>query len=69
MDFPVLPAEEPPGSLGDARELLDAYLDYYRGTVLRKLDGLGEEELRGSRLPSGWSDVSTFATRRERTCG
>jgi len=57
MDFAVLPAEEPPGSLGDARELLDAYLDYYRGTVLRKLDGLGEEELRGSRLPSGWTPL------------
>ena len=32
--------QEPPGSLGDLRELLDAYLDHYRDVVLRKLDGL-----------------------------
>jgi hypothetical protein len=49
---------EPPASLGGVGELLDAYLDYYRDTVLRKLDGLSEEELRGSRLPSGWTPLA-----------
>src|SRR5437763_15187876 len=49
--------QEPPGSLGDLRELLDAYLDHYRDVVLRKLDGLPEEELRHSRVPSGWTPL------------
>jgi hypothetical protein len=50
-------AAEPPGSLGDPRELLDAYLDHYRDTVLRKLAGLAEEQLRTSRVPSGWTPL------------
>jgi uncharacterized protein DUF664 len=50
--------DEPPGTVGGPNELLDSYLDYYRGTVLRKLDGLCEEELRGSRLPSGWTPLA-----------
>src|SRR5436305_13686550 len=49
--------QEPPGSLGDLRELLDAYLDHYRDVVLRKLGGLPEEELRHSRVPSGWTPL------------
>jgi hypothetical protein len=48
---------EPPHSLGDPRELLDAYLDYYRAAVLRKLDGLSERALRSSPLPSGWTPL------------
>ncbi|NED80229.1 DUF664 domain-containing protein, partial [Streptomyces sp. SID11233] len=51
------PPVEPPQSLTDPAELLPAYLDYYRATVLAKLDGLSEAELRGSRLPSGWSPL------------
>jgi uncharacterized damage-inducible protein DinB len=38
-------------------ELLLAYLDHYRAVVLAKLDGLTEEELRRSRVPSGWSPL------------
>ena len=34
-----------------------AWLDYYRETVERKLDGLSETELRNSRLPSGWTPL------------
>jgi hypothetical protein len=52
----TVPAE-PSGDLSDPRELLVAYLDFYRQTVLRKLDGLSEEELRTSRLPSGWTPL------------
>ncbi|WP_431034583.1 DinB family protein [Streptomyces sp. P6-2-1] len=48
---------EPSRSLADPAELLAGYLDYYRATVLAKLDGLSEAELRGSRLPSGWSPL------------
>lgn len=53
----IPPADEPPRHLGDARELLVAYLDHYRDTVLRKLAGLGEAQLRASRLPSGWTPL------------
>ena len=49
---------EPPITIADQRELLDAYLDYYRETLLRKLDGLSDADLRGSRLPSGWSPLA-----------
>ncbi|WP_208720160.1 DinB family protein [Amycolatopsis circi] len=48
---------EPPDSLSDPRELLLAYLDYYRDTLLRKLDGLSDDELRTSRVPSGWTPL------------
>jgi uncharacterized damage-inducible protein DinB len=33
------------------------YLDYYRAVVLAKLEGLTEEQLRTSLLPSGWSPL------------
>jgi hypothetical protein len=45
---------EPAMTLSDPAELLTAYLDYYRDALLRKIDGLPAEELRLSRLPSGW---------------
>jgi Protein of unknown function (DUF664) len=51
------PSVEPPNTLTDPRELLLAYLDYYRAAVLRKLDGMAEEDLRRSRLPSGWTPL------------
>ena len=47
-------AAEPPDTLTDPRELALAYLDYYRAALLRKLDGMPEEDLRSARLPSGW---------------
>ncbi|MGH3241055.1 MAG: DinB family protein [Spirillospora sp.] len=49
--------EEPPDTLTGSRELLLAYLDYYRATLLRKLDGLSEDDLRTSRVPSGWTPL------------
>lgn len=48
---------EPPASLTDPAELLAAYLDYFRSAVLRKLDGLSDEQLRTSALPSGWTPL------------
>lgn len=48
---------EPPHSIAEPRELLDAYLDYYRAVILQKLEGLSEAELRHSRLPSGWTPL------------
>ncbi|MFB4424140.1 DinB family protein [Streptomyces sp. QL37] len=52
------PAVEPPDTLTDPRELLLAYLDFYRAALLRKLDGMSEEDLRNSRLPSGWTPLA-----------
>ncbi|MGE5292568.1 MAG: DinB family protein [Micromonosporaceae bacterium] len=57
MVTPAEPTSEPDASLSDPHELLSAYLDYYRATLLRKLDGLPERELRSSRLPSGWTPL------------
>lgn len=54
---PALPPGQPDPSLADPYALLIGYLDHYRETVARKLDGLPEEELRRSRLPSGWSPL------------
>ncbi|HET6299624.1 MAG TPA: DinB family protein [Kribbella sp.] len=47
----------PDDQLSDTRELHLAWLDYFRETVERKLDGLSEAELRTSRLPSGWTPL------------
>lgn len=51
-------AAEPPVTLTDTRELLVGYLDYYRAALLRKLDGMPEDDLRASRLPSGWTPLA-----------
>jgi hypothetical protein len=48
---------EPPPSLEDPREILLQQLSYYRATLLAKLDGLSEEQLTPSILPSGWSPL------------
>jgi hypothetical protein len=48
---------EPDGQLGDAKQLLLGYLDYYRSVVARKVDGLSDAELRSTRLPSGWTPL------------
>ena len=47
----------PPRDLADTVELHLWYLDHYRGVIATKLTGLCEEDLRGSRLPSGWSPL------------
>ncbi|MFA1551561.1 DinB family protein [Actinomadura chokoriensis] len=49
---------EPPDTLTDNRDLLLGYLDYYRAALLRKLDGMPDDELRTSRLPSGWTPLA-----------
>ncbi|QKV92469.1 DUF664 domain-containing protein [Streptomyces sp. NA02950] len=57
MTPPVNPIDEPPHSLTDPGQTLHAYLDYFRGVIPHKLDGLSERELRTSRLPSGWTPL------------
>ncbi|MHA6758011.1 mycothiol transferase [Streptacidiphilus sp. PAMC 29251] len=48
---------KPDRSQADPAALLLGFLDYYRSAVARKIEGLSEEELRTSRLPSGWSPL------------
>ena len=49
--------QRPAQELADPKQLLLAYLDFYRSTLLAKLEGLSDAELRGSILPSGWSPL------------
>lgn len=48
---------EPDFSLGDPTRLLLGYLQTYRATLLRKVSGLDDEQLRTSVLPSGWTPL------------
>lgn len=38
-------------------EVFLGYLDYFRSRLLSRIDALPASELRGSRLPSGWTPV------------
>jgi hypothetical protein len=49
--------EEPPQALDDMREILLQQLSYYRASLLAKLDGLTDDQLTTSILPSGWSPL------------
>lgn len=53
----IEPPEEPPIHLTAPGDLLAGYLDFYRDAVLRKVDGLSEEDLRRSQVPSGWTPL------------
>ena len=53
----TLPFPEPTRPAADRTEVLVGYLDYFRSVVLAKVDGLTEDQLRGSVLPSGWSPL------------
>lgn len=55
----VDPWEEGPGADrgADERTQLTTYLDYLRDTVVRKVEGLSEEDAHRSVVPSGWSLV------------
>jgi uncharacterized protein DUF664 len=50
------PRVEPPRQVGE-REMLESFLDAYRGTILWKLRGLSDEDLRKVIVPSGWSPL------------
>ena len=45
----------PPGPAGSHQETLQALLDYSRATMLRKIAGLSDEEVRRPMVPSGVS--------------
>jgi uncharacterized damage-inducible protein DinB len=44
-----------PASTSDLRGLLLDYLDFFRGVVSAKLEGLDDEDLRASVVPTGWT--------------
>jgi uncharacterized damage-inducible protein DinB len=46
----------PPHQAGE-RETLETFLDFYRETVLRKVSGLSDQDLRRVIVPSGWSPL------------
>src|ERR1700754_4509010 len=50
------PTEEPSRQLSDPRELVSAYLDYYRSEVLRALEGVASPEV--SKVPTGWTPLA-----------
>lgn len=47
---------EPPRQAGE-RGTLEGFLDYYRETILFKVSGMSDEELRRVIVPSGWSSL------------
>lgn len=54
----MTPARTPypdPAQTDDLRGVLLDYLDFYRGVVATKLDGLAADDVAGSVLPSGWT--------------
>jgi hypothetical protein len=48
---------KPDRQLDDPKELLLSFLDYYRSVVIRKVEGLPDDVLRASCLPSGWAPL------------
>jgi uncharacterized damage-inducible protein DinB len=47
-----------PASTSDLRGLLLDYLDFFRGVVSDKLEGLNDEGLRTSVVPTGWTPAA-----------
>jgi len=54
-------AHKPGRELGDPKELLLGFLDYYRSVVIRKTGGLTDAELRTISLPSGWTTLELLS--------
>ena len=52
-----LPFPEPTTPIDSRTEVLLGYLDYFRSALVAKLEGLPAEELRRSRLPTGWTPL------------
>lgn len=48
---------EPARELADTIELHLLYLDRYRDIIETRLTGLSDDDLRASRLPSGWKPL------------
>jgi len=54
----AMPAPGEPSSLiANPLELILGYLDFFEDVTLRKIDGLSDDQLRASTVPSGWSPL------------
>jgi uncharacterized damage-inducible protein DinB len=53
----VLPFPEPTTPRESRAEVFLGYLEYFRSVVVGRLEGLSDDELRTSRLPSGWAPL------------
>jgi hypothetical protein len=52
-----VPFPEPTAPAGSRAEVFSRYLGFFRDRVVLRLRGLPDDELRGSRLPSGWTPL------------
>ncbi len=52
-----VPFPEPSTAVASRAEVFLGYLDYFRSRLVAKLESLPGEELRRSRLPSGWTPI------------
>jgi uncharacterized damage-inducible protein DinB len=52
-----VPFPEPTAPVATRAEVFLGYLDYFRDQLVSKLASLPEDELRRSRLPSGWTPI------------
>jgi uncharacterized damage-inducible protein DinB len=52
-----VPFPEPTAPVPTRADVFLGYLDYFRSRLVSKLASLPEEELRRSRLPSGWAPI------------
>jgi uncharacterized protein DUF664 len=53
----TVPFPEPTAPAGSRAEVFNGYLGYFRDQVAVRLRGLPDDELRRSRLPSGWTPL------------
>jgi hypothetical protein len=53
----TVPFPEPTDPRASRAEVFLGYLEYFRSVVVGRLDGLPDDELRTSRLPSGWTPL------------
>jgi len=54
----TMPFPSPTLPVASRSEIFTGYLDYFRSRLVSKLRSLPEEELRSSRLPSGWPPIA-----------
>ena len=52
-----VPFPEPTDPAPSRAEVFLRYLEYFRSELVRRLEGLAQDELRRSRLPSGWMPI------------
>lgn len=52
-----LPFPEPTAPIGSRDEVFLTYIDYFRSVLLKKVEGLTDEQMRQSLLPSSWTPI------------